>query len=86
MNKEKYINELSKKLNYDAQYTKKIVDILDNNFIIGKNNKEKTIKNLTEGLGISVKDADNIYNVSRSIIVKEIKDKLIHPFKNSNNN
>ncbi|MBR1377037.1 MAG: hypothetical protein IJ565_04415 [Bacilli bacterium] len=44
MDKEKYINELAKKLNFDKKYAKKVADLLEDNFIIGKKNKEKTIK------------------------------------------
>lgn len=34
-------------------------------------------------LNISIEEANNIYNISSSIIVKGIKNKLKHPFKNS---
>lgn len=85
MNKEKYIKELCKELNCDNEYARKISDSLEENFIIGKNNKENIINHLIEELKIGLEEADNIYNVSSSIIVKEIKNKIIHPFKNLDN-
>ena len=86
MNKEKFINQLSEKLNYDKEYTKKIADLLEDNFMIGKNNKEKTIKHLIENLSITEEEADSIYNASSSIVVGEIKNKITHPFKNTDKN
>ena len=65
-----------------TEYATKIANLLEDNFIIGKKNKEKTINHLIEELNISEEEADNIYNVSSSIIVGEIKNKLKHPFKN----
>ena len=81
MDKEKYINELASKLNFDKDYARKVADLLDDNFVIGKRNKEKTIKHLIEELNISEEEADNIYNVSSSIVFNEIKDKIKHPFR-----
>lgn len=86
MDKEKFINELAKKLNCDIEYARKVSDLLEDNFIIGKKNKEKTINHLIEELNINEEEADNIYNVSSSIIVGGIKDKLKHPFKDLDKN
>lgn len=77
MDKEKYINELAIKLNLDKKYARKVADLLEDNFIIGKKNKEKTIKHLVEELNITEEEADNIYNVSSSIIVGEIKKEIV---------
>ena len=81
MDKEKFVNVLSEKLNCDVEYAGKISDLLEDNFLIGKKNKEKTIKHFMEELNISEEEADNIYNVSSSIIATEIKNKIKHPFR-----
>ena len=49
-----------------------IDEILNNNFIIGKNNKEKIIVDLKEKLKITDDEADNLYNQCSEIIVKGI--------------
>lgn len=81
MNKEKFVEELSKQLNCDVEYSKKINNCLEDNFIIGKKNKEKTINTLINELNITLEEAENIYNVSMGIITGEIKNKIKHPFK-----
>lgn len=81
MNKEKFVEELSKQLNCDVEYGRKVSDFLEDNFIIGKKNKEKTIITLINELNISEEEAENIYNVSMGIITSEIKNKIKHPFK-----
>lgn len=47
-----------------------IDEILNNHFIIGKNNKEKIIADFKEKLNISDAEADNLYNQCSEIIVK----------------
>ena len=49
-----------------------IDEILNNHFIIGKNNKEKIIVDLKEKLKITDDEADNLYNQCSEIIVKGI--------------
>lgn len=58
-----------------------INEILNSHFIIGKNNKEKTINLLMEKLDYDYDKADEIYNIASKIITTNIKDKIIHPFK-----
>lgn len=82
MNKQKYIEKLSKELNCDFEYASKISDILENNFLFGKKSKEKIINNFINELNVNIDEANNIYNISSSIIAKEVKNKLKHPFKN----
>ena len=84
MNKKEFIEELVKKTNYDEDKCIIINDILEDNFIIGKKNKEKTISNLIEKLNIDKKEANNIYDISSSIIMNAIKDKIKHPFRSKN--
>ena len=49
-----------------------IDDVLNNHFVIGKNNKEKIIADFQERLGINYEEADNLYNQCSEIIVKGI--------------
>lgn len=81
MNKSGFIEELVKKTDLTKDECIKLVDALDDNFIIGKKNKEKTIASIIEKLGVDEAKADELYNISSSIIVSEIKNKIKHPFK-----
>ena len=49
-----------------------IEEILNNHFIVGKNNKEKIIADFKEKLNITDEEADNLYNQCSEIIVKGI--------------
>lgn len=84
MNKRIFVNELEKQTNYNNEQCMIIVNILEINFLVGKNNKDKTINELIKKLNISVEEARNIYNVSSNIIKSEIKRKILHPFRNQN--
>lgn len=84
MNKSGFIEELVKKTDLTKDECIKLVDALDDNFIIGKKNKEKTIASIIEKLGVDEAKADELYNISSSIIVSEIKNKIKHPFKSKN--
>lgn len=84
MNKEKFIIELVNKTGYDQEKCILINNILENNFIIGKKNKEKIINDIKEQLSFNEQEAENIYEISMSIITKELKEKLKHPFKSQN--
>lgn len=81
MNKEKFINVLTEKLNCDIEYSRKINDLLEDNFLIGKKNKEKTINSFVTELNVSKEEAEKIYEVASSVIASAIKDKIKHPFK-----
>lgn len=82
MSKRKYIKELSKELNCNFEYANKISDILEDNFLLGKKNKDKIINMFIREFNISIDEANKIYDISYSVIMKEIGNKLIHPFKN----
>ena len=82
MNKTDFIKKLSKELNFDLEKTNIVNDILENNFIIGKNNKEKMIKQLCDKLKIKEKDANKIYDKAMEIVAKEIKNKIKNKFIN----
>ena len=49
-----------------------IDEILNNYFVIGKNNKEKIIADFKEKLKITDDEADNLYNQCSEIIIKGI--------------
>lgn len=49
-----------------------IDEILNNHFVIGKNNKEKIIADFKEKLKITDDEADNLYNQCSEIIIKGI--------------
>ncbi|MCH5167733.1 MAG: hypothetical protein J1F35_07615 [Erysipelotrichales bacterium] len=81
MNKEKFVEKLSKELNYSLKQCTLINEILENNFIISRKSKDAIINELISQLDVDINEADNIYNASVSIITSEIKEKLKHPFK-----
>ena len=81
MNKNGFIEELIKQTGLSKEECILINDCLEENFIIGKKNKEKTIKLLIERLNIDEEKANELYNISSSIMAKAIKDKIKHPFK-----
>ncbi len=49
-----------------------IDEILNSNFIVGRNNKERIIADFKEKLNLNNEDADNLYNQCSEIIVKGI--------------
>lgn len=82
-NKSKFIKRLKEETDYSEDRCVLVNDILENNFIIGRKNKQKIIndlilKNFTED------EAENIYDMSINIIMSEIKNKIKHPFKSKN--
>lgn len=82
MNKEKFIKELESVTGLDNNKCTIINNILEDYFIIGKNNKEKIINDIMAQLQITNEKAEKIYESAMSIIGTRIKDKLRHPFKN----
>lgn len=81
MNKSEFIEELENKTGFDKEYCIKINDALEENFLIGKKNKQKIIASLIEKLNIDEEKANELYEISSSIIVNGIKDRIKHPFK-----
>lgn len=84
MNKKGFIEKLSKTTNYDISTCERINSILEDNGFIGKNNKAKLVKDLTEKLNFTEEEAENIYEKCMSIIQTAIKEKLRHPFRTQN--
>lgn len=81
MNKSQFIEKLAKELSYSVDKCIIINEILESNFFISKNNKDKIIEEFVCKLGIDYKDAINIYETAVKIINDEVKNKLRHPFK-----
>ena len=81
MNKSGFIQELKNKTKLTNENCIIVNDILEDNFIIGKNNKESLINMIKEKLYISETEAENIYEIAINIIVEEINNKIKHPFK-----
>ena len=67
------IKEKLKKITNRSDEEIVIIDeILNNHFVIGKNNKKKIIVDLKEKLKITDDEADNLYNQCSEIIIKGI--------------
>ena len=81
MNKTGFIKELSKKVNLSEDECYRINDILEDNFIFGKSNKEKIINTIKEKLGFSDEVANKIYDAVMEIASSSIKNKILHPSK-----
>lgn len=80
MNKKEVIKKLGEVTNLSEEKCIIINDILEEHFIIGKNNKEKIISDISEKLETTKEESENIYESAMSIIGSGIKDKLKHPF------
>lgn len=80
MNKKEVIKKLGEVTNLSEEKCIIINDILEEHFIIGKNNKEKIISDISEKLEATREESENIYESAMSIIGSGIKDKLKHPF------
>ena len=81
MNKTIFIERLIKETGYSEENCKKINDVIESRFIIGKNNKKKVLKDFSDLLDIDLEEADEVYNKCISILGNEFKSKIKHPFK-----
>ena len=81
MNKTNFIDTLKNKTDLTENDSIIVNEVLENHFLIGKNNKEKIIDDLIDKLNINEIKANEIYNTSMTIIKEELKYKLKHPFK-----
>lgn len=84
MNKEKFIKELENVTGLDNNKCTIINSILEDHFLLGKNNKEKIINDIIFQLQMDKEQAEKIYESAISIIGIGIKDKLKRPFKSQN--
>lgn len=80
MNKKEFLKTLELKTGYNEEKCILINDVLENNSLIGKKNKEKVVNDLIEKC-FSKEEAEKIYEICSKIIVSEIKEKIKHPFK-----
>lgn len=81
MNKEKFIKKLENVTGLDNEKCVIINNILENNFIVGKKNKEKIVSDIVKQLGLTPEEAEKIYELAMSILGTGLKDKLKHSFR-----
>ena len=82
MNKNEFIEAMSKELGYSIDKCTIINDILENNFFISKKSKDPIISELIARLDITDDEANHIYEAAVKLIKDEVRDKIKHPFKN----
>ena len=70
MNRETGINMLLEKTHRSINECNIIYDVLNENGIIGRKNKERIKSDFIEKLKVSEKEADKIYNICMEIVVK----------------
>ena len=58
-----------------------INDVLEDTFILGREHKKNIINLLMERLNYTEEKANEIYDITSSIITNAIKNKIKHPFK-----
>ncbi len=71
MKKNNIINALKERTNRLENECNIIYDILEKHSIIGRKNKEKMKNDFMEELNVSEKEADEIYNISMELIMKD---------------
>ncbi len=81
MNKEIFIKKLSELSGYDIEKCTIVNDVLESHLIIGKKGQEKIINDFETKLGITEEEAKSLYNMCVTLLNKELKNKIRHPFK-----
>ena len=81
MNKTGFIEKLKEVLNIDENTAVIINNILENNNIFGRKNKDKIINEMMDALKIDLEKAKEIYEKVMEIISSAIKNKIKHPFR-----
>ncbi len=76
MDKTDFIAKLKELTNYDEEKCNMINDVVQNNFSIGKDAKDKIVNALKERLHISDEDVEKLYNISLSILGSGVMDKV----------
>lgn len=82
MNKKEIASLLKEKINYNDDDCLTIINILEDNFLFLKKNKDKVIKDFSEILNIDELEAARIFDISSNLVTSIIKDKIKHPFRN----
>ena len=72
MNIEEYIIVLMVNTNRSEGECNILNQIIENHFIVGKNNKEKIINDIIQKLQLEYKEADELYNICMENILKGI--------------
>ena len=80
MNDKEFKKVLKEKLNLDDGKIAIIDNVLNNHFILGKNNKIKIIDDLMSQLNIDEAKANEIYDIVMNCIGTGLKNRLKHPF------
>lgn len=81
MNKTYFLEQLKEETKLGEKDVLALSSILDDHFVFGKKNKDKIVSDIKEKLKVSNERAEEIYNITMSIISSNLKDKLKHPFK-----
>ena len=81
MNRTGFMNEIEKKTNLNKEQLSILDNILEENSIFGRKNKDKTVEAIMNGLNVDKQKANELYNTISSIAVENIKEKIKHPFK-----
>ena len=76
MDKTDFIAKLKELTNYDEEKCNIINDVVQNNFWIGKDAKDKIVNALKERLHISDEDVEKLYNICKQILGDEVMDKI----------
>lgn len=80
MNKTGFIKLLQEKTDLPKDKCILINNILEDHFLLGKENKKKILKDFQEQLNIDTKEAEEIYTISMNLLKNSLKEKLRHPF------
>lgn len=80
MNKIGFIKSLQEKTNLSSDKCILVNDVLENHFLIGKNNKDRIKEEIKKQLKIGEQEAEELYITSMDILKDSLKEKLKHPF------
>ena len=80
MNNAEFIKELSQKTNISEEESVKIIEIIEENFLVGNKNKDNITELIMSELNIDGQKADEIYDVIGDILAGGIKDKIKNIF------
>ncbi len=76
MNRSGLVKEIQKKTGYDEVKSNYVVDVLEETFIVGKNNKEKMIADLIEKVHVDEEEANKIYEAYIETVGNGIKQSI----------
>lgn len=76
MDEEQMLAAIKEKTGLSEEQVDKVNEVIEENFIIGKENKDKIVAGIKEKLGIDDARADEIYNAVMGIIGNGIIDKV----------